>query len=120
MPVSARFLPGLVATRILRMNMQGWQRWLGLGAALSVIGLLVPGAFSPKRSEPEPVSAPLARLDEAPAPAPPAEPDFSGLDLLHLELHDERLTSPLPNGRTAELTLEPLLQRETLNVMKRY
>ena len=101
------------------MNMQGWQRWLGLGAALGVIGVLVPGAISPKRSEPELQSAPLARL-EAPAPAPPAEPDFSGLDLLHLELHDERVTSPLPNGQTAELTLEPLLQRETLSVMKRY
>jgi len=102
------------------MNMQGWQRWLGLGAALGAIGTLVPGALEPKRTEPGVQSAPLGRLSEAPAPAPLAEPDFSGLDLLHLELHDEHITSPLPNGQTAELTLEPLLQRETLSVMKRY
>src|SRR4029079_9158696 len=84
---------------------------------------LIPEAIAPKGSEPEP-SSPLRRLSEAPPapapPAPPAEPDFSGLDLLRLDLHDEHVTSPLPNGQTAELTLEPQLQRATLNVMKRY
>lgn len=102
------------------MNMQGWQRWLGVGAALGVIGALVPRAISRQVAAPEVQSAPLGRLSEAPPPAPSAEPDFSGLDLLHLELKDDHLTSPLPNGQTAELTLEPVLQRETLSVMKRY
>jgi peptidoglycan glycosyltransferase len=102
------------------MNMQGWQRWLGVGAALGVIGALVPEAISPKQTGPEVPGAPLASLAEAPPPEPSTEPDFTGLDLLHLELHDDHLTSPLPNGQTAVLTLEPVLQRETLSVMKRY
>ena len=101
--------------------MEGWQRWLGLGAGLGVIYALVPKAIEQQQAEPAPAPA-LERLSEAPAPSaePPAEPDFSGLDLLRLDLQDERVTSPLPNGQTAELTLEPQLQRATLNVMKRY
>ena len=101
--------------------MLGWQRWLGLGAALGIICALIPEAITPRRAEPEPAS-PLGRLSEA-APAPaaaPTEPDFSGLDLLRLDVQDEHVTSPLPDGQTAELTLEPQLQRATLNVMKRY
>jgi len=101
--------------------MEGWQRWLGLGAGLGVIYALVPKAIEQQQAEPAPAPA-LERLSEAPAPSPepPAEPDFSGLDLLRLDLQSDRVTSPLSHGRTAELTLDPQLQRETLSVMKRY
>src|SRR5262245_61895088 len=104
--------------------MQGWQRWLGLGAAAGVICALIPGARLPgalpsPQAELEQLHSPLGKLSEAPPP-PPAEPDFSGLDLLRIELHQDRVTSPLPNEQTAELTLEPGLQRAALGVMKRY
>ena len=96
--------------------MEGWQRWLGLGAGLGVIYALVPKAIEQQQAEPAPAPA-LERLSEAPAPSPepPAEPDFSGLDLLRLDLQSDRVTSPLSHGRTAELTLDPQLQRETLD-----
>ncbi len=101
--------------------MEGWQRWLGLGAGLGVIYALVPKAIEQQQAEPAPVPA-LERLSEAPAPTPepPAEPDFSGLDLLRLDLQGDRVTAPLSHGRSAELTLDARLQRETLSVMKRY
>lgn len=99
--------------------MLGWQRWLGVGIAAAVIYALLPEANTPP---PEPaLEAPLGKLSKAPPPpAEPEGPDFSGLDLLQLELQDDRVTSPLPNGRTAELTLDADLQRATLGVMRRY
>ena len=101
--------------------MEGWQRWLGLGAGLGVIYALIPKAIEQQQAEPTPVPA-LERLSEAPAPTPEpaAEPDLSGLDLLRLDLQSDRVTSPLSRGRSAELTLDPQLQRETVSVMKRY
>lgn len=100
--------------------MLGWQRWLGVGIAAGIIYALIPEASTPPPAEPA-LEAPLGKLSKAPPPpTEPAVPDFTGLDLLQLELHPDRVTSPLPDGRTAELTLEPDLQRATLGVMRRY
>jgi penicillin-binding protein A len=101
--------------------MLGWQRWLGVGIAAGVIYALIPEASTPRSDEPA-LQAPLGKLSEAPPPAPTEAvgPDLAGLDLLQLELLADRVTSPLPNGRLAELTLVPELQRATLAVMRRY
>lgn len=101
--------------------MLGWQRWLGVGIAAGVIYALIPEASTPRLDEPA-LQAPLGKLSEAPPPPAPelAGPDLAGLDLLQLEPREGRVTSPLPNGRLAELTLVPELQRATLAVMRRY
>src|SRR5262245_24391238 len=108
--------------------MQGWQRWAGVGVAAGVIYALMPRAPEAGALQEPPaqlqIEAPLGKLSEAPVPAQPepdlSQPDLSQLDLLQLELSDDRVTSPLPNQRSAELTLDPALQRATLGVMKRY
>jgi cell division protein FtsI/penicillin-binding protein 2 len=101
--------------------MLAWQRWLGVGVAAGVIYALVPEASTPLPEEPA-LQAPLGKLSEAPPPPAPEPdvPNLSGLNLLQLELEADRVTSPLPDGRTAELTLEPGLQRATLSIMRRY
>jgi penicillin-binding protein A len=53
------------------------------------------------------------------AEAEPA-PDFDGLDILRVKLHARRTTAPLSGGRTAELTIDPSLQRSVRTLMRRY
>jgi cell division protein FtsI/penicillin-binding protein 2 len=65
------------------------------------------------------VRDPLGRLSEHDGLAPPT-PDLDGLNLLRLTLHPDRVTSPLRHGLTAELTLDPNLQRSARALMKRY
>jgi len=66
------------------------------------------------------VGNPLGRLSERREVRAPAEPDLSGLNLLRFDFGAQRVTTPLAQGRTAELTLDPDLQRSALAVMKRY
>lgn len=108
--------------------MHVWRQWLGVGAALGIIGVLVPGLFDP-RALPLQVPAAQAPLELSSAqPAPPApslpretnEPDFGGLDLLHLDESGEQMTSPLVGSLFAELTLEPDLERTARRIMDRY
>ncbi|HEY6557056.1 MAG TPA: penicillin-binding transpeptidase domain-containing protein [Polyangiaceae bacterium] len=47
-------------------------------------------------------------------------PSLDGLDMQRLSLRPRRVTAPLPNGRVAELTLDPDVQRAALSQMKRY
>ncbi len=49
-----------------------------------------------------------------------AEPNLDGLNLLRLEMRPRRVLAPLGDGRTAELTLDPVVQRAALAQMKRY
>lgn len=65
------------------------------------------------------VKDPLGRLSEQQGLAL-GGPDLDGLNLLRLKMYPDRVTSPLRRGLSAELTLEPDLQRTTLAVMKRY
>jgi penicillin-binding protein A len=45
---------------------------------------------------------------------------LAGLDLLRMDVRPRRVTTPLRDGKTAELTLDPVLQRAALAQMKRY
>lgn len=94
--------------------MQGWKRWAGVGVALGVVVALSPLLSTGPHSQ-----RALSRLSPQPSAEPDA-PDLRGLNLLRYRYHPRRVTSPLRYGRTAELTLDPELQRAAVSVMKRY
>lgn len=99
--------------------MRSWTRWVGIGAAVGIIAALVPVVQG--RVGLEDLKAPLHKLEIARgSTAPAARPKLDGLDLLHLTLHPRRVTAPLSEGREAELTLDPDLQRVTRSIMSRY
>lgn len=87
---------------------------MGVGAAAGIMMALVPVVRGNIKLE-----NPLARLDKARAPVS-AAPDLDGLDLLRLELRPERVTTPLPDGREAVLTLDPDVQRAAQSTMRKY
>src|SRR5690606_9169862 len=62
----------------------------------------------------------LSKSGEHGRRGPPPEADLKGLDLLRLDVRPQQVTSPLPGGRTAELTLDPVVQRAALRVMQKY
>lgn len=93
-------------------------RWIGIGAAAGIVLALVPVVRGSIRG----ISTPLQKLS-APNPARPAEPPIprlDGIDLLRLEVRPQRVLAALPEGRTAELTLDPVLQRVADSQMHRY
>jgi penicillin-binding protein A len=45
---------------------------------------------------------------------------LKGLDLLRLDVRPSKVTSPLPGGRSAELTLDPIVQRAAQRTMHKY
>lgn len=98
--------------------MRDWRRWAAMGVAVGVIGALVPlvGARGGRGFH---VGDPLARSSESPG-VTSREPDLAGLDLLRLMLHPDRVESPLRNGLTAELTLDPQLQRSATAILDRH
>lgn len=84
-----------------------------------MIGALVPVVEG--RVGIDDVGGALRRIEVRVGEAKPEPgPDFEGLDLLRLKLHPRRVTSPLSGARTAELTIDPSLQRSTRAVMRRY
>jgi penicillin-binding protein A len=97
--------------------MQAWSRWATIGAAIGTVAALVPivrgGAVRGVD-----VDEPLRRI-EAQEAAPPAGPDLGGFNPLKLEFQNGRVLSPLGGTRSAELTLDPELQRTVLGVMRR-
>jgi penicillin-binding protein A len=111
------FLP-ICASPDTPQAMHGWRRWVGMGIAIGIICSLIPVLFGRRAAHVDSTAA-LGRLSPRKA-VEVASPDLDGLDLLRLTLHQDRVTSPLPNGLTAELTLEPDLQRSASSVMKRY
>lgn len=97
--------------------MAAYNRWVGIGAAVGIMVALVPVVRGNINLD--------AALSKASAPGAPAEdpaegPDLTGLDLQRLRLRPRRVTTPLSDGRTAELTLDPQLQRSAVSVMKKY
>lgn len=103
--------------------MRRWSTWAGVGAAAGLILALVPvvrGSVG--------VGSPLTKLamtggtpgKRSAAASAPDRPEFRGLDLMHMTLYPERVTAPLAGGREAWLTLDPVVEREALAVMKRY
>ncbi|HXK18899.1 MAG TPA: penicillin-binding transpeptidase domain-containing protein [Polyangiaceae bacterium] len=93
------------------------RRWIGVGAALGVIIALVPvvrGSIA--------IEAPLRKLSAAVGATPKSKepPKLDGLDLLRLDLRPQRVMAPLKDGLTAELTLDPALQRAARAQMQKY
>src|SRR5215203_456056 len=96
--------------------MRGLRRWIGVGAALGVIVALVPvvrGSIA--------IEAPLRKLSSAVGMAPKSKepPKLDGLDLLRLDLRPQRVMAPMKEG-TAELTLDPAVQRVARAQMAKY
>ncbi len=92
-------------------------RWIGFGTAVGLIAALVPVmrgtvALDPALSK---VTTKLGVMQRT-----PKAPDLSGLDLLRLEMRPQKVITPLPGGRTAVLTLDPVVQRAADRVMKKY
>lgn len=97
--------------------MRGLRRWIGVGAALGVIVALVPvvrGSVA--------IDAPLRKISSAVGATPKSKepPKLEGLDLLRLDLRPQRVMAPLKDGQTAELTLDPALQRVARAQMQKY
>lgn len=92
--------------------MPALSRWIGVAAALGVILALVPvvrGGIS--------LDSPLRKLGRIGEPKPVK---LDGLDLLRLDIRPQRVTAPLSGGRTAELTIDPVLQRAAMAQLQRY
>ncbi|MEZ4222426.1 MAG: penicillin-binding transpeptidase domain-containing protein [Polyangiaceae bacterium] len=94
--------------------MRGFSRWIGIGAAAGLIFALVPVVRGDIALE-----GALRKL------APRAEkanagPNLDGLDLTRLDMRPRRVLAPLSDGRHAELTLDPVIQRAALSEMKKY
>ena len=92
--------------------MRPWSRWIGVGAAAGGIFALVPVVQG--RIDLDTPLHKLARVKEV------APPKLDGLDLLRLDVRPQRVTAPLSDGRTAELTLDPVVQRAAKAQMQRY
>ncbi len=97
--------------------MRPWTRWIGIGAALGIVGALVP--FMGSRKPLQTPEGPLGKVERA-LFAKPQPPDLSGLDLLRMDIRPERVLVPMSEGRVAELSLDPILQRSVQSVMRRY
>ncbi len=94
-------------------------RWIGFGAAAGLVAAVWPvisATLTGSLPPPTALSKQSARIEQG----PPPEADLAGLDLMRLDLRPQKVTAPLPGGRTAELTLDPVVQRAALRVMKKY
>jgi peptidoglycan glycosyltransferase len=97
--------------------MRSWTRWMGIGASVGIVSALVPIVRGNWGVAPQ--TAPLSRIrprTEVKASAP----NLSSLDLLHIEIRAERVVAPMPPGREAELTLDPVLQRAAMTQIGKY
>ena len=89
-----------------------------MGIAVGVIGALLPALGARHVAHVE-VEDPLRRLTENRALLPRG-PDLTGLDPLRLTWQSDRVESPLHDGLSAWLTLDPELQRSALSLLDRY
>jgi len=64
------------------------------------------------------VNEPLRKLQGRPAIDAP--PNLAGLDLLRLDMRPSKVMAPLNEGRKAELTLDPVIQRAVRAEMESY
>jgi len=88
-------------------------RWLGAGA---VLGLCA--ALYPVLSGGGPLPPALSKV--LPSKKAAHKVDLTGLDLLRMDVRPSKVTAPLPGGRQAELTLDPVVQRAAEKVMHKY
>ena len=94
-------------------------RWIAIGAAAGLVAAVWPVIQGTLTGSLPPPTV-LSKRSVARANVPPPEADLAGLDLMRLDLRPQKVTAPLPGGRTAELTLDPVVQRAALRVMKKY
>ena len=97
--------------------MRAWSRFIGIGIALGIAAALIP--FMGSRSLVSTPTSPLGKAQRA-LFSKPVAPDFAGLDLTRLDIRPERVMAPLANGAVAELSLDPVLQRQVSSEMRRY
>jgi peptidoglycan glycosyltransferase len=98
--------------------MRSYGRWIGIGAAVGITSALVPVVQG--RIVLHDVQDPLSKITTAVAPVDVEPPSFEGLDLTQVAVLPRRVTAALPGGRTAELTLDPDIQRSATAIMERY
>ncbi len=94
--------------------MSRWSKWIGVGVALGLSVALIPvvrGNVSLDNA--------LSKIQRTSTSRNEA-PSLQGLDLTRYRLRPQRVLAPLPEGRDAELTLDPDLQRSAAIQMKRY
>jgi penicillin-binding protein A len=99
---------------VTRTAMLSSSRWVGVGAATGVILALVPVVRGSIQ-----INDPLGKLQRKSSEAI-ATQSLEGLDLMRVSLRPRRVTAPLKDGRTAELTLDPDVQRSALSQMRHY
>ncbi|HWZ88938.1 MAG TPA: penicillin-binding transpeptidase domain-containing protein [Polyangiaceae bacterium] len=91
--------------------MRRFGKWLGLAAAGGIIAALVPVVRGKVSLE-----SPLRRLERNVAEMP----KLDGLDLMRLDLRPQRVMAPLSEGRQAQLTLDPVIQRAARAQMQKF
>jgi penicillin-binding protein A len=92
--------------------MRRLSRWVGIGAAIGIISALVPvvqGSIT--------LENPLGKFQRH---APRAMPSLDGLDLTRLNLRPNRVVAQLTGNRSAELTLDPQIQRAAMTQLEHY
>lgn len=94
--------------------MRRYSGLIGFGTALGIVLALVPVV----RGNID-VNDPLRKLRPASAQIV-APPSLDGLDLLRLDVRPTKVTAPLSQGRQAELTLDPVVQRSVHAEMEGY
>lgn len=94
-------------------------RWIAIGAAAGLVAAVWP-AIQGTLTGSFPAPTALSKQSSARALTLPPEADLAGLDLMRLDMRPQKVSAPLPGGRTAELTLDPIVQRAALRVMKKY
>ena len=90
---------------------------MGIGASVGIVSALVPIVRGNWGVAPQ--TAPLSRIRPR-VEVKASAPDLSSLDLLHIEIRAERVVAPMPPGREAELTLDPVLQRTAMTQIGKY
>ena len=90
---------------------------MGIGASVGIVSALVPIVRGNWGVVPQ--AAALSK-NHPKLEAKVSAPSLASLDLLHLEVRAERVIAPIPPGREAELTLDPVLQRAAMSQISRY
>jgi cell division protein FtsI/penicillin-binding protein 2 len=95
------------------------RRWIGLGALLGGVLAAAPWLSGRLGNAPE-LAKKLPQALRISSAQKSKDADLRGLDLTRLDVRPGRVTAPLPGGRTAELTLNPTVQRTTERLLRKY
>ena len=101
--------------RVIRCGMRRSWIALGVGLPLAVAGLY---ALSRRGAPAGDAGTPTIAKLFASGAAAPAPASLAGLDITNISMADNVATAPLPNKRTARLTLDTNLQNAALGVLE--